>query len=452
MKNRIRSYFDVKTRELRESDPEGIRIIRLGPPFEAMLYDVKRLNHKRCLTLRFDLRKYFAKDKDELHKNLKHEVFAMACKIFDGEPVGGTEELAAARLLCELGADWALQVAGFPPPLHARLLFLADRVPRFRQIVLTCPGLAVDALRCAVESCGSQLRGAVEYLTPLLDGNTRQVAAKLGWPAGTVGILQRLWPPAATFKALGLVKSRLTSDDAVARRARRVLPHCSFITTDVVNLLGNAEAWERVKNNFLVESCGRRPDPFQNATGDWTMLSQLLHAEARFPRMRVPRIETTRQLQRLYERYFTALNPRDVDALLGAEFPDPPFESDDPKFQHVEDALAALAEAAEMGPSCLPQLIPSVTVGTFCIFRVMPDQRRGIERATLVICQRPAEGGGVNWAIYDARTRFNQPISKTTEKAIKRFLRRHDPQGLPCEVGENEGRLFQQLLIDDGPF
>jgi len=267
----------------------------------------------------------------------------------------------------------------------------------------------------------------MEYLTPLLDGNIRQVAAKLGWPSRTVGILHRLWPPAVTFKALGVVKTRLTADDAAARRARRVLPHCSFITTDVVNIFGNAEAFDRVRNNFLVESCGRRPDPFQNATGDWTMLSQLLHAEARFPRMRVPKLETTRQLQRLYERYFSGLNPCDVDGLLEHEFPDPPFESDDPKFQHVEDVLAALAEAVEMGPSCLPQLIPAVTQGDLCIFRVMPDERRQIERATLVICERPAEDGIIDWVIYDARTRFNQPISKTTREAINKFLQRNTP-------------------------
>lgn len=71
----------------------AIRIIRLGPPFEAVLYDVQRLKPKRYLTLRFDLRRYFAKDKDELHKNLKHDVFAMACAIFDGGPVGAPKSL-----------------------------------------------------------------------------------------------------------------------------------------------------------------------------------------------------------------------------------------------------------------------------------------------------------------------------------------------------------------------
>ena len=161
MKKCIRSYFDVKRRELRESDPEGVRIIRVGPPFEAVLYDVQRLKPKRHLTLDFDLRMYFAKDKGKLHKNLKREFVTMTSQLFECEPTGDAEELAAAQLLSELGPEWALHVARYPPALHARILFLADRILRFRQLVLTCPGLAIDALRNAVEMCGNPLRHSV---------------------------------------------------------------------------------------------------------------------------------------------------------------------------------------------------------------------------------------------------------------------------------------------------
>ena len=425
MKKRIRSYFDAKARELRETDPDGIQVVKVGPPFEVLLYDVQRLKPKPCLTTSFDLRKYLAKDKSRLHKSIESELIATARRLFGCQPIVPPDQLAAARLLAAIGPEWALHVAHYPPALHARILFLADRVPRFRQLVLTYPGLATDALRSAVRACGKHLIGAAEYLTPLLRGNARDIAAELDWPSGTAGILQRLWLPAASFAAVDALKWRLTADDAAGRRARRVLPHCSHITRDAVRVVCNNAAFERVENSAVVELCSQPPDEFRVGTGDWDMLAQLLHAEARFPRLRVRDIRSRAQLQRIYGRHFGGLYPYEVNGLLDRDFPPPPFGSDDPAFQHIEDPLSALAEAVEMGPNCIADLIPRVADRELHIFRILPDAERQIERATLVISEHHVGHDYSIWALYDARTRRNGPISQTTEKAINDFLRRN---------------------------
>jgi hypothetical protein len=67
--------------------------------------------------------------------------------------------------------------------------------------------------------------------------------------------------------------------------------------------------------------------------------------------MHVERITSTRHLRRLYKRSFGGLSPREVQELLDYEFPPPPFSSDDPSFQFIDDALGALEESAEMGPN-----------------------------------------------------------------------------------------------------
>jgi hypothetical protein len=59
-------FFDVGRCEFRESDPDGIRIIRIRFPLGILFLGLERLAPRRRLTARFDLRKYLLKDEYRL--------------------------------------------------------------------------------------------------------------------------------------------------------------------------------------------------------------------------------------------------------------------------------------------------------------------------------------------------------------------------------------------------
>ncbi len=418
--------------------PDGIRVVKVGPPFDMVFWGIKCLRPIRRLTAHFNLREYFKRDETELHKALQSDLVRRACQVFDCSPIVEAKALAAAQLLTELDPHWAVHVARFPPALHASILYLADRVPCYRQLVHRCPGLAVDVLRNAVTVCGKQLASADDYLHVFLEGGIKDVAARLDWPTGTMGILKRLWVPAASFKGIDALKKRLSSNDPAGRRARRLLPHCKQITFDAIRVISDPVSFDRVQNSFLIDLCSSAPAGYDAGTGEWKLLSLLLKVGARSPHLRVPSICTTEQLKRLFQRYFAGLSWRTANAIIELKFPRPPFLPDDSCFQFVEGPFEALAEAVEMGPNCLAEMIPEVARGELYILRVLPDSKRRIERASLVICPRATTGGRSVWGFDDARTKHNGPIGESTARAINAFLCR-------VQAGVSEADLFHKL-------
>lgn len=417
------SCFDTRKGEYREATPDGILIIRPGPPFEMLLCDIRRCQPFLDLSVDFNLRRFLHEDTHGLSRVLSSGFYKAACSLFDAEPVATVEELSAARLVHAIGCDWARYVARFPPALHAKILFYGDRSAKFRAMVEGNQGLAVDALRRTDTACGKRLLESTEYLESLLTGGTRAIASKLGWPTGTAGVPCRIWAPAASFQNIERLKTVLCEDSPLRGRRRKVLPHGEHITADAIQFVLDPMALNCVKNCFLVDLCSQVPDGFQPGTGDWEIFSSLLQAQRRFPRVRIPRLQSVAQLRRLGRRYFSLLRPDEITDLLKYEFPPAPIEPDE-SFRAIEDSLSALEEYTVMGPNCLPTLIPEVADGSLYFYQVLCDPKREIERATLVISRYRTNDGEWIWAPMDARTFRNQRVSAATVTAITAFLSR----------------------------
>ena len=201
-----------------------------------------------------------------------------------------------------------------------------------------------------------------------------------------------------------------------------MLAHCTCITRDSVRFVTDIEAFECVENRFLMELSTTAPEGYRAGTGDWEILSNLLQAQKRFPRLHIPTIKTVAQLRRLEDRYFSILDPHRVDNLLEYVFPPQPITSNDRSFHAITDPLSVLAEYTSMGPNCIPELIPMIADGHLYAYRVLPDAERKIERATLVICRRRTQEGRWVWTPYDARAPRNEPLTNRTLAAITEFL------------------------------
>ncbi len=321
------------------------------------------------------------------------------------------------------------------------ILYLSDRVPRFRQLVQQNVGLAVVVLKAVVRVCGRQLVGAPEYLKTLLVGNNKRIATNLDWPMGTAGVLSRMVPSAATFGAITALQRAVWSPNP-GRRVKALYPHCRFITRDAVRLASDEEVLERVDNSFVVDLCTKAPREFRAGTGDWEILSNLLQAQRTFPRLRISTIQSTAQLRRLRDQHFPILSHQKVSRLLAYVFQPPPFVSDDPCFHALEDPLSVLQEYAEMGPNCLPSIIPVIAENHQYVYQVLPDAERQIERATLVVYRSRTRDGEVIWIPEDARTRRNQPIAETTRAAITEFLRRNQGGLTEAEFPSDDQACF----------